>query len=354
MDYINKEETRAAERAESPLQLIFGDVTLGIRGRAGKGNQGGVKQEEGEREQKVKTLESGEFHYIFSYVTGGLESLAVNGREWLYRTPRPTFWRATTDNDRGSKFHLKSGMWLAADMFIQCTGIAVAVDGKEIPFPCAPENNRYTGKERAKRVKITFIYQTVTVPAAKVMVAYEVEGDGRIHVTSHYYGVQGLPELPVFGLRFIMPSCAERFVYKGLSGETYPDRKAGGVPGIYEVEGLPVTPYLVSQDCGVHMDTEWVEIYRNIGLDNSKRGISQPSKLRFDLGKLAFSCLPYTASELENATHQEELPLPRRTVLCIYGAVRGVGGIDSWGADVEPAYHIDGEKDMGFEFWVSI
>lgn len=354
MDYINKEETRAAERAESPLQLIFGDVTLGIRGRAGKGNQGGVKQEEGEWEQKVKTLESGEFHYIFSYVTGGLESLAVNGREWLYRTPRPTFWRATTDNDRGSKFHLKSGMWLAADMFIQCTGIAVAVDGKEIPFPCAPENNRYTGEERAKRVKITFTYQTVTVPAAKVMVAYEVEGDGRIHVTSHYYGVQGLPELPVFGLRFIMPSCAERFVYKGLSGETYPDRKAGGVPGIYEVEGLPVTPYLVPQDCGVHMDTEWVEIYRNIGLDNSKRGISQPSKLRFDLGKLAFSCLPYTASELENATHQEELPLPRRTVLCIYGAVRGVGGIDSWGADVESAYHIDGEKDMGFEFWVSI
>ena len=124
MDYINKEENQNEKETESPLRLVFGDATLGVCGNAGN------------------------FHYIFSYVTGGLESLAVNGLEWLYRTPRPTFWRAVTDNDRGSGFHLKSGMWLAADMFIQCTGITVAVDGKEIQLPCAPENNRYTGEER--------------------------------------------------------------------------------------------------------------------------------------------------------------------------------------------------------------
>lgn len=41
-----------------------------------------------------------------------------DGYEWLYRCPKPTFWRALTDNDRGSKFHIKSGNWLAADMFI--------------------------------------------------------------------------------------------------------------------------------------------------------------------------------------------------------------------------------------------
>lgn len=48
--------------------------------------------------------------------------------------------------------------------------------------------------------------------------------------------------------------------------------------------------------------------------------------------EFAFSCLPYTASEIENALHHEELPPARRTVLCVYGAVRGVGGIDSWGS----------------------
>ncbi len=151
-----------------------------------------------------------------------------------------------------------------------------------------------------------------------------------------------------------MPTCADKFIYKGLSGETYPDRKAGGVPGIYEVQGLPVTPYLVPQDCGVHMDTEWVEIYRSSSLDNRRNKDVETSALHFDLGNLAFSCLPYTALELESATHQEELPLPRRTVLCIYGAVRGVGGIDSWGTDVEEKYWIDAGEDIGFSFSIKI
>ena len=37
-------------------------------------------------------------------------------------------------------------------------------------------------------------------------------------------------------------------------------------------------------------------------------------------------------------------------VLCVCGAVRGVGGIDSWGSDVEEAYHIDAAKDISFSF----
>ncbi len=54
---------------------------------------------------------------------GGLESIVKNGYEWLYRCPKPTFWRALTDNDRGSKFHIKSGSWLSADMFIDCKDV---------------------------------------------------------------------------------------------------------------------------------------------------------------------------------------------------------------------------------------
>lgn len=335
MGNTSKEEHRAKKEADAGmdlLQVVYGDVTLGVGGR-----------------YKEK-----EFHYIFSYAASGMESLVIDGKEWLYRIPRPTFWRATTDNDRGSRFPLKSGMWLAADLFIKCTGIVVAVNGEDIPLPCAPENNRYAGRATgAERIKITYTYETITVPATKVCVAYEVAGNGSIRVDVHYHGAQGLPQLPVFGMRFLMPTCADKFVYEGLSGETYPDRKAGGIPGIYEVQGLPVTPYLVPQDCGVHMDTKWVEIYRSSSLDNSRKE-KETSVLRFDLGGLAFSCLPYTASELENAAHQEELPLARRTVFCIYGAVRGVGGIDSWGTDVEEKYWIDAQKDMAFGFLIKI
>ena len=68
--------------------------------------------------------------------------------------------------------------------------------------------------------------------------------------------------------------------------------------------------------------------------------------------EFAFSCLPYTASEIENALHHEELPLARRTVLCVYGAVRGVGGIDSWGTDVEEDYRISAETDKDYSFTI--
>ena len=163
-----------------------------------------------------------------------------------------------------------------------------------------------------------------------------------------------LPQLPVFGLRMIMPTHAEGFTYEGLSGETYPDRMAGGKPGVYEVKGLPVTPYMVPQDCGMHMDTKWVEVKRNTQLSNMAPAGESSLKITMDDKPFAFSCLPYTAEELENAAHHEELPPARRTVLCVYGAVRGVGGIDSWGSDVEEAYHISAQDDHEFSFNIAL
>lgn len=315
----------ACTNKRSPLQIVYGDYTLGVHGK--------------------------DVHYIFSYAVGGLESLVKNGMEWLYRAPKPTFWRALTDNDRGSKFHFSSGRWLAADMFIQCKEISVCVDGKELGCPCAPMNNRFSDKEYAKEISITFVYETIVSPVNKVEVTYIVKETGSLEVCVHYHGVEGLPQLPVFGLRLIMPTTADKYRYEGLSGETYPDRKAGGLKGIFEVEDISPVPYIVPQDCGMHMDTEWVEIYRHKSLDNSRKEDTMQCLKVCNTGtNFAFSCLPFTASELENATHQEELPPARRTVLCVYGAVRGVGGIDSWGSDVEKAYHVDATKDIIFSF----
>ncbi len=314
MDYTNK-----------MLRVVYGDNTLGVHGE--------------------------KFRCLFSYGAGGLESLVKDGMEWIYRTPKPTFWRALTDNDRGNRFHISSGRWLAADMFIQCKRITVCVDGTTLGLPCAPANNVYSAEEYANEVSITYTYETIVPPTNLVTVTYTVKNTGGLRVSVQYHGVEGLPQLPVFGLRFIMPTLAEKYRYEGLSGETYPDRMAGGIPGIYEVTDLSPTPYLVPQDCGMHMNTEWVEIYRSKSLDNRRR-MEREHSIRFqNTGKnFAFSCLPYTASELESAAHQEELPPARRTVLCIYGAVRGVGGIDSWGSNVEPAYQIDAQTDIEYAF----
>lgn len=310
------------------LRIVIGDVTIGIHGQ--------------------------DFSYIFSVGSGGMESLYKDGKEWLYRAPRPAFWRAATDNDRGNGFVFRSAVWSAADRFVRCVKVTARMDGEEIAIPLAPANNKYTGKETCDRFEIVYTYKTPTVPVTEVTVSYLVESDGRIHVQVDYLGKQGLPELPVLGLRFLMPTAAEGYTYEGLSGETYPDRMAGGIHGVYEVQGLPVTPYMVPQDCGMHMQTKWLEIVRKTSLDNTDRGErSSRLKITAEEGKnFAFSCLPYTAQELENAMHHEELPPARRTVVSILGAVRGVGGINSWGADVEDAYHISGEQDITYGFWI--
>lgn len=308
------------------MKIIYGDGTLGLTGE--------------------------QFHYQFSYESGSLESLTIKGKEWLYRPIYPTYWRATTDNDRGNGFSYKSAQWLGADMFPSCIDTDLEIDGNHVDqLPTAPYNNHHSNNEQVKNVAITFTYQTATTPATQTIVKYTVTGDGQIRVQAYFSGREGLPELPVFGLRLITPTAADGFSYEGLSGETYPDRMAGGVAGHYEVQGMPLTPYLVPQEMGMHMKTQSLTITRSSTLNNADHD-QQPFQLRVvaDGQPFNFSLLPYTSEELENATHIEELPPQRRAVLVIAGAVRGVGGIDSWGSDVEPQYRLPATQDYEFSF----
>lgn len=307
------------------LKLIFGDVSLGVQGP--------------------------DFHYIFSYQAGGMESLRIQEKEWLYHVPRPAFWRAMTDNDRGGGFYRKSGMWFLADSFLVCKNLSLSVDGKAVTEFKAPFNNQYSGGEEAETITVTYVYDTLTTPETEAEIRYTIFSDGRVRVEGIYHGKEGLPQLPVFGVRFVIPTPAVKYIYQGLSGETYPDRQSGGRRGIYEIQGLPVTPYLTPQDCGMHVETEWIELVRDRTL-KYQDGEKEEFRIRFtaDGSPFAFSCLPYTPGQMEFADHQEELPPAVRTVLTIYGGVRGVGGIDAWGSDVEPPYRLYGDRDIYFSF----
>lgn len=133
-----------------------------------------------------------------------------------------------------------------------------------------------------------------------------------------------------------MPHYADPSDWLYLSRTIWRNVSGSNGRGEFTVEGMPVTPYLVPQECGMHMQTDWVTVTRTTTLNNADPDL-EPFSLKFAAvdQPFAFSCLPYTSSELENATHHEELPPVHRTVLTIAGAVRGVGGIDSWSADVE-------------------
>lgn len=278
--------------SKTPLKIVHGDGALGVRGR--------------------------DFEILFSYPEGGPCSVVSHGREWLWRAPRPAYWRAPTENDLGNKFALKSSIWAAADAYRNCIGIE-------------------TLKESADEVSIKFTYNSPAIPSLKTDITYTVRSDNTLQIGVHYYGQSGLPELPLLGLRFQTPSSVDTVEWLGLSGETYPDRKRGGEFGWHsERPGVP--NYLVPQECSNHADTQAVTLR------------SDGKALRFyaDGEPFSFSAIPYTPQQLEQAAHRGELPEPVRTVVTICGKMRGVGGIDSWGSDVEPPYRISAENDIEF------
>ena len=129
--------------------------------------------------------------------------------------------------------------------------------------------------------------------------------------------------------------------WKGRRGETYPDRKKGGAWGIWESQ-VEKPDYLVPQEYGCHVDTQWLR------LQEPEDGLKRCLEIAMEEKPFHFSAIPYTPHELENALHREELPVPRRTVVSVLGAMRGVGGIDSWGSDVE--YHVPSDEDIEFGF----
>lgn len=293
-----------ALRAGSPLAVIQGDVNLGVRGDR--------------------------FALQFSYTEAGLSSLRLDGGpEWVWRAPRPALWRAPTENDRGCGFPVRSAAWMAADAYPQAAGWQVE-------------------EASPQRVRIRYTFTFPTVPGASADLTYTVTGSA-LRVDAAYHGVPGAPELPVFGVRMSTLHPAARVCWTGLSGETYPDRYKGAQFGRWS-EQPHIPAYLVPQDCGVHMGTRTLTLEQQDAACRTTAALT----LRMAEEPFAFSALPNTPQELENAAHRDELPCTGRTVLSVLGAVRGVGGIDSWGTDVEPACRLSGEADHRVSFLIEL
>ena len=282
------------------FQVIHGDVNLGVKGKG--------------------------FSILFSRADGGIVSLRYHGKEWITKAPLPTYWRASTDNDRGNGFARDSSVWLAADQFILYNNTQMQV------------------QEEPGRVTVTYTYGVPVYLRTETQVTYVVTPDGRIQVTCHFAGKKGLPQLPLFGMRFRFLADRDRFTYYGYGpGESYCDRAHGVRLGVFE--GTPqenLARYLMPQECGNRTGVRWLTVW-----DQEGQGITFAAKDR----PLDMNVLPYTAEELESALHREELPAPPHyTIVSVLGAQRGVGGDDSWGAPVHEEYCVSAEEDLEFSF----
>ncbi len=261
------------------------------------------------------------FEVLFSHVRGGPVSLVYGGYEWLYRETKPILHRAPTENDTANGFLQKSGILKTADLYSAVSKPVI-------------------DKSKKDEVSVSYTYNTLGV--TNTYVKYTVYKDGTIKVDVKLAGTEKLPSLSLFGLEFITQDKIKSYTYKGYSGETYPDRYKGGVYG-YHTETTKLPNYLVPQECGCHVYSKFFKLHANDG-----RSLTfVPNDESFH-----FSVLPNSTSELESATHQNELPEFNRTFVRIMSKMRGVGGIDTWGADVESEYHISAKQDITLSFYI--
>lgn len=275
------------------------------------------------------------FDVLFSEPLGGLVSYRYAGKELIEEIPRPNFWRAPTDNDAGNNMAGRQGQWKLASMYATCKGM-----GRQLDVPGRAWENPIV-QEEADYVSVTYLYNLQTTPAASCQLSYQVYGDGRIRTTLSYDPVEGLPDMPEFGVLFKFNAdydCVEW--YGNGPEETYEDRKHGAKLGVYHNKVADnMAAYLVPQECGNKTDVRYAKV-----TDRQGRGIL------FTGENMSFSALPYTPHEIENAKHSYELPRVHYTVVRVAMQQMGVGGDNSWGAPVHPEYHIDVSKKVEFGF----
>lgn len=290
------EETLLPAAAE--FRVIEGDVNIGVTGRG--------------------------FSVLFSKQAGSLVSLCYGGREMIATPPAPLFWRATTDNDKGTALGYHAGGWFAASLARQCTAVRLHTE--------------------ADQATVSFDYAFSISSELKASTQYTVHADGSVRVRMVYTGADGLPDVPVVAVSFRMSADYEASEwYARGPEENYSDRACGARLMRFRRKVAELTsPYLVPQESGNRTGVREVSITdsRGYGL-HIQAAAGQP---------LECTLSPYTAFELEQAGHAYELPKAHYTVVTVAGQQMGVGGDDSWGAPVHPEYRIAADQQLEFEF----
>lgn len=245
-----------------------------------------------------------------------LYSIKVGGEELLSAPVRLNFWRALTDNDRGSRAGSRLGCWRDAGT---TPGIynntKFSIEGYKII-------------ENEKKVIITCGATICTQPESKASIIYTITSKG-IEVDMQFYPDCSLPEIPEVSMLFELPADFENITYLGNGPhENYIDRNNGVKLGVYNTTVTDMyTDYLKPQECGNRTGVRYATL---VGNKKTFTVIAEPV--------MEFNASHYLPLELENAWHKKDLPQSDKTVVRVIARQQGVGGYDSWGAKCNEKY----------------
>ncbi|MDD7201747.1 MAG: glycoside hydrolase family 2 TIM barrel-domain containing protein [Sphaerochaetaceae bacterium] len=252
-------------------------------------------------------------HSLVSRESGMLVSLRSGRGELLVGPARLSLSRATTDNDRGCGMMARYAPFFITGSCPTCR--AVAWDG-------------------------TSVQSLLTLPILEsdVRITYQADEEGALTVTMTWLGET--MEMPRFGLELSLGAAAGDVVYTGLGPEaTYPDRRYGARWGVFRFNVKDNLPHYVRpQEEGGRWETTHMEVGGSLVLESAP---------------CFANVLPWTAEEIEQANHPDELPPITKTVVTICKGTLGIGGDNSWGATPHEDALFSMEKGESFTFRLS-
>jgi beta-galactosidase len=242
---------------------------------------------------------------------GELESCRLDGVELMASPLAPNTWRVPNDNQLRNNFEKRYAVWRDA-------GANRKVDSVT-PERAGNGQMRVTARMALAQGK------------APYTMVYTIGSDRTIEVSVDFQpGSIDAGFMPRLGTRMAIPKAFENVRWYGRGPqENYWDRKTGAKIGIHQgtVEQLAFS-YPRPQQNGNRADVRWVSF-----TDARGKGF----KVTAD-NLLEFTARPYTMEDLAAATHRHQLPRRESNEILLDHKHMGVGGDNSWGAQVHPEY----------------
>ncbi|CAK7231101.1 hypothetical protein SBRCBS47491_007816 [Sporothrix bragantina] len=250
--------------------------------------------------------------WIFDLAAGSITSWTQNDQRDNLVTEPLTFdvYRALTDNDSGGEF------------------------GPEWRKHRVHQAKTHTIRSSWKLQPVTGLVEVtvasrIAPPVFNWSIAIETiysfsKSDISIRVHAKPQGAMLPKTLPRFGLRLGLAGVDEVRWFGRGPGESYRDKKMSQMFGIWTLPADQLfVDYEYPQDNGNRTDVRWVE-FRGAGAAGDRRTL----RAKFDdIENASFQALPYTATDLDKATHPYELADRKRkdTIVHLDWAHHGLG-----------------------------
>ena len=278
-----------------------------------------------------------QFSMQFDKKLGLLTGYTYRGTSVLERGPRPDFWRAPTNNDRGAWKVFREG----------------AEGNKGVNIELWRDAGAQWSVKDVRIDKVDDSTARITVNAdlpgvgATYSMTYTVYGTGDMIVDSTYQpGSEKVAMMPRLGTELVASPGLENLTwYNSGPHETMIDRKFERI-GVYKTTvDDDWVEYMRPQGNGNKTDVRWVALTNAQGA--GLMAVGSPS--------LNVTARHYTKSDMERAGYTFQMQRHPEVFLNLDWKEMGAGGIDSWSPNAYPmdAYRIPSGQEHSYRYRIS-